>query len=695
MSEWADLLFGRLRWDNITFFNLFTNFDLNNAVASGAGVVELLGVVGFIALVTYYKFWGKLWSEWLTSVDHKKIGIMYIVLALVMLSRGVLEGFAMRVQQATAISGGIIAPEHYAELFSTHGTIMIFFVAMPFIFGLVNYVLPLQIGSRDVAFPAMNQISLGLTTVGAALLMISLIVGQFETGGWTAYPPYTGKLFSPGVGPDYWIWAVFFSGIGSTLSGINFVVTIYKMRAPGMQTMHMPLFVWTVLCTSILVIYALPPLTVVTIMMALDRYADFHFFTNDLGGNMMNYANLFWMFGHPEVYILILPAYGIFSEISSTFAGKKLYGYSSLVFATMSIAVLSFLVWLHHFFTMGQSATVNAAFGIATLVIAIPTGVKVYDWLATLYRGRIRLTAPVIYLTGFFILFVIGGLSGVIMANPTLDYQFHNSLFLVAHFHNVLIPGLLFGMLAGLHYWWPKMFGFRLQENLGRITAYFWIAGFSLTFLPLYWLGMLGMPRRSATFLNADFQPWMIVSLIGACILVSALILYFVTIVRSIKNRASLAAPIGDPWNGHSLEWYCSSPPPEWNFAELPKSDRRYPFTELKNEGVAYQELSDYRPIEMPKNTSVGITLATVTLLLAFGLVWHITWLISIAAVSAIVTLIYFGSSSSQENEISAKEIAEQDRAWRNLARNTHAVRRDQETTSANLGKAVPYTEED
>lgn len=693
-STWLDIMLGRLRWDDITLFAYFRDPDLNNAVASTAGAIELAGLVAVLLLISYFKFWGRLWRDWLTSVDHKKIGIMYIVLALVMLTRGVLEGFVMRIQQATALEGGIIETQHYAELFSTHGSIMIFFVAMPLIFGLINYILPLQIGARDVAFPALNQISLALTAVGALLLMVSLVIGQFETGGWTAYPPYTGKDFSPGVGPDYWIWAIFFSGIGSTLSAINFAVTIYKMRAPGMAFMHMPMFVWTVICTSILMIYALPPLTVVTAMMALDRYADFHFFTNDLGGNMMNYANLFWMFGHPEVYILILPAYGIFSEISSTFAGKKLYGYRSLVLATMSIAVLSFLVWLHHFFTMGQSATVNAVFGIATMVIAVPTGVKVYDWLATLYKGRIRITTPVVYLIGFFILFVIGGLSGVILANPSLDYQIHNSLFLVAHFHNVLIPGLLFGLLAGLHYWWPKMFGFRLHETWGRACAYCWIVGFSLTFLPLYWLGMMGMPRRSATFNNPAFEPWMIVSLIGACVLVTALALFFTTIVVSIKKRSHLATPLGDPWNGHTLEWWCSAPPPLWNFAQLPKADLRYPFTEAKQQGYAYSEIKHYQTLSMPGNTTIGFSVLVLTSTLAFALVWHIWWLSIAAAIGLQVSFIRLSFIPSREEIIDAAHIAQHDRHWRAQARTAQPVSRAQECSTENLGKALAYTQE-
>ena len=467
----------------------------------------IVGVIAVVGLLTWFRLWGPLWRDWLTSADHKKIGIMYIVFAIVMLARGVLEGVVMRAQQAAGPGDGFLEAEHFAELFSTHGTIMIFFVAVPFVFGVANFLVPLMIGARDVAFPVMNQISLGLTVSAGMMLMVSLVVGEFSTGGWTAYPPYTGAAFNPGVGPDYWIWAIVVSGIGTTLTGINFAVTIYKLRAPGMKFLRLPMYCWTIICSSILIVFAMPPLGVAALMLAADRYLDFHFFTNDLGGNMMNYANLFWLFGHPEVYLLVLPAYGIYSEVFATFSAKRLYGYNSLVIATMSIAVLSFTVWLHHFFTMGQSALINAVFGIATMLIAIPTGVKVYDWMATLYRGRIRFSVPMLYGLAFLMLFVIGGLSGVVLANPTVDYQVHNTLFLVAHFHNVLLPGVLFGLLAGYNYWFPKAFGFRLNEFWGRVTVVLWTVGFMLTFLPLYFVGLMGMPRRSFSWEDPSFHP--------------------------------------------------------------------------------------------------------------------------------------------------------------------------------------------
>ena len=493
--------FGELNYNSLPFYSPIAII--------GAGA-EVFGALAAIALITYLGKWRYIWKEWLTSLDHKKIGIMYVMLALVMFSRGVIEGIMMRTQQAMAINNpGYLPPEHFGQLFSTHGTIMIFFMAMPFLTGLINVVMPQQIGARDVRFPLLNAISLWMTVAGAGMILISLVIGKFSTGGWSGYPPYTELHTMPSVGPDYWIWALTLSSIGTTLTGLNFAVTIYKERAPGMSFFKLPLFTWTSLCTSILMIFAMPPLTVCTLMLALDRYADFHFFTNGMGGDMMNYANLFWLFGHPEVYILILPSFGVFSEVFATFSSKRLYGYKSLVIATMVIAVLSFTVWLHHFFTMGQSAGVNAFFGIATMLIGIPTGVKIYDWMLTMYRGRVRLTTPMLYSVLFMVLFVIGGLTGIILATPPVDFQLHNTTFLVAHFHNMLIPGTLFGMLAGYNFWFPKAFGFRLNETMGKLSAWCFGIGFVLAFFPLYFTGIQGMPRRAQEIYNPAFAPYM------------------------------------------------------------------------------------------------------------------------------------------------------------------------------------------
>ncbi len=684
-----EALFGRLTWDSIILVQEFEDPNLNTFITAGAAAMIPLGGALVVALLFWMKWWKPLF-EWLTSVDHKKIGTMYIIFAVIMLFRGVVEGILMRVNQAVALNGGFLSSDHFNQLFTTHGTNMIFFVAMPFLIGLINIVVPLQIGARDVAFPKLNQISLGLTAVGGFLIMISLLVGEFSTGGWTGYPSFTGRLINPGVGPDYYILSIGISGIGSTLTGVNFAVTIYKMRTAGMSFMRMPLFTWTALCTSILLIFAMPPLTACCLMLGLDRYLDFHFFTNDMGGNLMNFINLFWMFGHPEVYILILPAFGVMSEIAATFSGKRLYGYVGLVAATMCIAVLSFMVWLHHFFTMGQSTTVNAAFGIATLLIAIPTGVKIYDWLATLWGGRVRFTTPMLYLCGFFVLFAIGGLSGVILANPTLDYQLHNSLFLVAHFHNVIIPGTLFGVLAGIYYWFPKIYGFRLLDGYSRITAFFWAFGFILTFLPLYQVGMMGMTRRTVAYEDPALVPWMVVSGIGSLFLGLAFTFVLLTLWRSVVNRKKLMVPLGDPWDGRTLEWWTPAPTPEWNFAVLPKVDGRDAFTEAKAKGTAYRPIEKYEDIEMPANTYYGLIIAALGSGLGFGLVWYMWWLAVICFLGCIVTVITYAFLPERKKTIPAAEVREIDEAWRRAARESRGVTRDDECNEANQGLARP-----
>ncbi|MDN5787244.1 cbb3-type cytochrome c oxidase subunit I, partial [Pseudorhodobacter sp.] len=599
----------------------------------------------------------------------------------------------MRAQQAFGLDGGFLSPDHFAQLFSTHGTIMIFFMAMPFLTGLINYVMPLQIGARDVSFPVLNSISLGLTAAGAALVMISLVIGKFSTGGWFGYPPFTEATFSPGEGPDYWIWALSLASLGSTLSGINFAVTIYKKRAPGMTFLRMPLFTWTALCTAIIMIFAMPPLTVATAQLALDRYLDFHFFTNDRGGNMMNFANLFWLFGHPEVYILILPAFGVYSEVVSTFSGKVLFGYRSLVMATMAISILSFTVWLHHFFTMGQSAHINAVFGIASMLIGIPTGVKIYDWMWTMFRGRVRYTAPMVYLIGFILLFVLGGMTGILLANPTIDYQVHNTVFLVAHFHNVAVPGVLFGMIAGYHFWFPKAFGFRLNERWGVISALCWIFGFMLAFFPLYALGIMGLPRRSVAYAQPAYVPLEWVAFLGALLLLAALTALVMQLWVSIKQRNANRVFAGDPWDGRSLEWAVSAPPPEYNFAMIPVVQGRDDFTLSKEAGSAYLPLDGFEDIELPKNSAIGPVIGTVGFVLAFGLVWHIWWLVIVASVAAMATVILRGFARDTTRIIAAQTVRLENDRWLHAVAAAPAISRAEESTSANCGLAVLETE--
>ena len=665
---------------------------LNGVIGVFAAAMVVVGALVVLGLLTYYHGWRWLWRNWLTSLDHKKIGIMYVVLALVMMARAIAEAGLMRAQGAAGLGGGFVSPEHFAQLFSTHGTIMIFFMAMPFLTGLINYVVPLQIGARDVSFPRLNAVSLWLTVAGAGLVMISLVVGAFSTGGWFGYPPYTEKPYSPGVGVDYWIWSLTLASMASTLTGINIAVTIYKQRAPGMTLYAMPLFTWTALCTAIVMVFAMPPLTVATLQLALDRYLGFHFFTNGLGGNQMNFANLFWLFGHPEVYILILPAFGVFSEVFSTFSGKALFGYKSLVWATMSIAFLSFLVWVHHFFTMGQSAHINAAFGIASMLIGIPTGVKVYDWMWTMFRGRVRFGVPMIYAIAFLFLFVIGGITGIMLANPILDYQVHNTVFLVAHFHNMAVPGVLFGMLAGYTYWFPKAFGFRLNERWGRISAYCWIFGWMGAFFPLYVLGLMGLPRRSVAYDDARYLPLEVIAFVGALVVAAALASLLIQLWVSVRDRELNRVPVGDPWDGRSLEWATPAPPPAYNFAVIPTVTGRDAFTAAKEFGVGYQEPEHYEDIALPGRSALGLLLGGAGFVLAFALTWQIWWLALLALVVTTLTLLVRGFQRDAPQIIAAQAVRRAHQQWTHAARHAPAIRRSAETTSANRGLAVLET---
>lgn len=685
---WAAVL-GRLDWHALAFVRAWEDPTASEIVGAGAAAMVVLGALVVVALITKLGKWRYLWSEWLTSLDHKKIGIMYIILAFVMLSRALVEGVVMRMQQAAAINNpGFLSPDHFGQLFSTHGSIMVFFMAMPFLAGVMNYVMPLQIGSRDVAFPLLNSVSLWLTAGASVLMMASLVVGEFSTGGWSGYPPYTELTFSPGVGPDYWIWAVTLGSIGSTLTGINFAVTIYKMRCPGMQLMRMPLFVWTTLSTSILMIFAMPPLTVATALLALDRYLGFHFFTNDLGGNMMNYANLFWLFGHPEVYILILPAFGVYSEVVSTFSSKELYGYTSLVLATAAIAILSFTVWVHHFFTMGQSANLNAVFGIATMTIGVPTGVKIYDWIWTMFRGEVRFTVPMLYSLAFMMTFVLGGFTGILLAFPPLDFVVHNTVFLVAHFHNMLIPGVLYGMLAGYHYWFPKAFGFRLNERWGRIAVGCWVLGFYLAFMPLYVLGAAGMARRTQEIFEPAFRPWLYVAGVGALVLFCALTALFVQLWVSIRERASTRVFAGDPWDGRGLEWSTSAPPPEYNFAVIPRVENRDSFFDAKRTGDPYSAPACYADIEVPKNSMTGPILGVASGIGVFGLVWHMWWLAIIGVLSVITAVVARSFLRAVHRIIPAHEVERTEQRWLRAVAAAGPIPREIETARANHGLA-------
>ncbi len=650
-------ILGKLSLDAIPF---------DNPIIMGAGSFMGLIVIAVLGSLFYFKKWTWLWTEWLTTVDHKKIGIMYIVAAFIMLLRGYTDAIMMRTQQIMSVGAnhGYLPPEHYDQIFSAHGVIMIFFMAMPFMFGLFNLVIPLQIGARDVAFPFVNALSFWLFAVGALLINLSLVVGDFAGTGWLAYPPLSETAYSPGVGVDYYIWSLQISGLGSLLSGINFFVTILKMRCPGMTLMRMPVFTWSVFTSSILVIIAFPILTVTLALLLFDRYFGMHFFTADMGGNAMMYVNMIWAWGHPEVYILVLPAFGIFSEVVSTFSQKKLFGYTTMVWALAAITILSFIVWLHHFFTMGAGADVNAFFGIATMIISIPTGVKIFNWLFTMYRGRIIFSSPILWTLGFLITFSIGGMTGVLLSVPAADFQLHNSLFLIAHFHNTIIGGVVFGYLAGLTYWFPKVFGFKLNERLGKCAFWCWMIGFYVAFVPLYILGFMGMTRRLYHYEESTgWHPYLVVAGIGALIILIGVCFQILQLLVSIKNRnkPEYRDLTGDPWNARTLEWTTASPAPFYNFAFVPHVHSLDAFWEEKQEKLKkpneHQEKLAYEDIHMPKNTCLPIIIAAFAFIFGFAFIWDITWLIFVGFIGMLVTVLVRSFDYDIDYYVKASEV--------------------------------------
>jgi cytochrome o ubiquinol oxidase subunit I len=662
-------MLGKLTWDAVPF---------DQPIPLIAGALVGFGIFCVLIWIVLKGYLPYLWKEWITSVDHKRIGVMYVFLAMVMLLRGFSDAIMMRSQQALAFdSPGYLPPEHYDQIFSAHGTLMIFFVAMPFVIGLMNFVVPLQLGIRDVAFPTLNSVGFWLTATGALLVNVSLLVGEFARTGWLPYPPLSEMTYSPGVGVDYYLWSLEISGVGTLVSGVNLVTTVLKMHAPGMTYMRMPMFCWTTLAANLLIVAAFPILTATLAMLLLDRYLGFHFFTNESGGNVMMFMNLIWAWGHPEVYILILPAFGVFSEVVSTFSRKPLFGYRSMVMATMVICVLSFTVWLHHFFTMGAGADVNAIFGIASMIIAVPTGVKVFNWLFTMYGGRIVFTPALLWSIGFMVTFVIGGMTGVLLAVPPADFMLHNSLFLVAHFHNVIIGGVLFGAFAGYNYWFPKAFGFRLHDGLGKAAFWCWIVGFYLAFMPLYVVGLMGMTRRMQHYNVPEWRPWILIAGVGAAVILAGIVLQIAQLVVSIRNRDALRDVTGDPWNGRSLEWSTSSPPPAFNFAVLPMVEGEDVYWGIKQRAIQRARLRDepeYTEIEMPRNSPTGFVCAFFATFMGFALIWHIWWLVAAAALGAFATFVVFAWRDEDEYIIPAGEVARIDRANRRVR--TEAIAR-------------------
>ncbi|MBI2811725.1 MAG: cbb3-type cytochrome c oxidase subunit I [Candidatus Melainabacteria bacterium] len=581
-----------------------------------AGVSMLLGAIFVIALLTYTKRWKWLWSEWITSVDHKKIGMMYLIFSFLMLAKGLVDAVMMRAQQAFAVgdSMGYLGAAHFQQIVTAHGVTMIFFVGMGVMFGLINLVLPLQIGARDVAFPFLNNLSFWLFASGGMFILVSLVIGFYAGTGWSAYPPLSGSKYNPGVGVDYWLWSVQISGAGSLLSGINFLVTILKMRCPGMTLMKMPVFVWATFVTMILVVFAFPILTGTTAMLTTDRLLDTRIFTPDYGGNPMMYINLFWAWGHPEVYILVLPAFGIFSEIVPVFSQKRLFGYTSMVWALAAITFLSFIVWLHHFFTMGAGANVNAFFGIMTMVIAVPTGVKIFNWLFTMFRGRIKFSQSMYWFLGFAIIFTVGGMSGVLMSVPAADFQVHNSLFLIAHFHNVIIGGVI------------------------------------------YLLGFMGATRRLNYYEVPEWQPLFMVAGVGSLIILLGVGFQVLQVLVSIRDRKKNMDTTGDPWNGRTLEWSTASPPPFYNFAFTPEVHERDAFWAMKHSKTR-PPVRPYEEIHMPSNTPVGFYIGISSFILGFGLIWYMWWLAIIGAVGIIAGAILHLYEKHPDYHLSAAEV--------------------------------------
>jgi cytochrome o ubiquinol oxidase subunit I len=653
-------MLGKLNWNAIPWDQPIP------LIAAAVVGLALLAVFAWVLLKGYLPY---LWREWITSVDHKRIGVMYVLLGVVMLFRGFIDALMMRSQQALAFhAAGYLPPEHYNQIFSAHGTIMIFFGAMPFIIGLMNFVVPLQLGVRDVAFPTLNSTSFWLTATGALLVNVSLVIGEFARTGWLVYPPLSELTYSPGVGVDYYLWALEISGIGTLMTGVNFVTTILKTRTRGMNYMRMPMFCWTALASCLLIVAAFPVLTATLAMLLLDRYLGFHFFTNTAGGNQMMFVNLIWAWGHPEVYILVLPAFGIFSEVISTFSRKPLFGYRSMVVATLFICLVSFMVWLHHFFTMGAGGNVNAAFGIATSIIAVGTGVKIYNWVFTMYGGRVTFRTPMLWSLGFMVTFVLGGMTGVLLAVPPVDFQLHNSLFLVAHFHNVIVGGVLFGAFAGFTYWFPKAFGFRLEERWGKAAFWLALSGFYVTFVPLYIVGLLGMTRRLQHYEVAEWRPWILLAAAGVVLSLLAIFAQVMQLIVSIRQRERLRDITGDPWDGRSLEWATPSPPPAFNFAVMPDVEGDEPYWHLKQRAIEMQQLTaepHYAPIEVPRNSPTGFITALFATMTGFALIWHIWWMVGAGLVAAYVVFVWFAWRDVEADIVPVEEVARIDRARR------------------------------
>ncbi|MCM3574056.1 cytochrome aa3 quinol oxidase subunit I [Mesobacillus subterraneus] len=637
------------------FFDRFTVPNPSPTIYASMVAIGLT-IIAILAGLTYFRKWGYLWQQWLTTVDHKRIGIMYLISALLMLFRGGVDALMMRAQTAIP-ENTLLNAQEYNEVFTTHGVVMILFMAMAFVMALMNFVVPLQIGARDVAFPRLNALSFWLYFMGAMLFNISFVVGGSPDSGWTSYFPLAGNEFSPSVGTNYYMLAIQIAGLGTLITGINFIVTILKMRAPGMKLMKMPMFTWTALITNVIIVFAFPVLTVALAMGTMDRLFGTNFFTTTNGGMDMLWANFFWVWGHPEVYILILPAFGIYSEIIPTFARRNLYGYKSMVVSIVAISALSFVVWVHHFFTMGQGALVNSIFSITTMAIAIPTGVKIFNWLLTLWKGKIRFTVPMLYSLGFIPIFTIGGVTGVMLGMASADYQYHNTMFLVAHFHLVIIPGVVFAMIAGMTYWWPKIFGFMLNERIGKWSFWFIAISVCLTFFPMFISGLDGQARRMYTYSESTgYGIWNGLSFIGAIGLAIGFALIVYNVYYSTRYAPRNIGP--DPWDARSLEWATHSPVPEYNFAIVPHVNSSEAFWDAKKKGHDLFP-GEYKKIHMPNNSGLPFILSAFFFVFGFAMVFSMWTLAILSALGIFGCMLYRSFEKDHGHYISVKEIKE------------------------------------
>jgi cytochrome c oxidase subunit I len=595
-------------------------------------------------------FGGTIW-DYLTTVDHKKIAILYLIAGGLFFIVGGLEAMFIRIQLAVP-NNDFVSAGLYNQILTMHGTTMIFLAAMPLVFAFLNAVLPLQIGARDVAFPFLNSLGFWLFFFGGVFLNLSWFLGGAPDAGWTSYASLS--LHSAGHGVDFYVLGLQISGIGTLIGGINFLVTIINMRAPGMTYMRMPLFTWSSFVVSALILFAFPPLTVGLVLMMFDRMFGSNFFVVAAGGNTIIWEHLFWIFGHPEVYILILPAFGIFSEVFSTFSRKRLFGYSSMVFATVLIGFLGFMVWAHHMFTVGLGPIANAIFAVATMAIAVPTGIKIFNWMFTMWGGSIRFTTPMLYAVAFIPSFVAGGVTGIMNAAAPADYQYHDSYFVVAHFHYVIVGGVVFGLLAGVHFYWPKMFGTMLSEKLGKITFWLFMIGFHLTFFIQHFLGLMGMPRRVFTFqAGQGWETGNLVSSIGAAFMAVAIVVMLINvIITSVRNEK-----VGnDPWeDGRTLEWAIPSPPPFYNFKQLPLVRGLDAYWIEKMEGK--DKMTPAEPIgdiHMPNSSILPLLMAFGLFVAAFGAMHHpdkgVEWDIPVMAIGLLITFIAMFTRSIKDD---------------------------------------------